>query len=788
VKVSLLSVNSDAVTVQQYGTVSIDIFGNDEFPSDLAANQRVAQNVVKTDGGPIAGSIQFANNKILYTHDARAPLPNNVDSFRYEIVYQPSQGSPVSFTAFVYIYVLEAESGGFAACYGNTLITKLRESPTDIRFLWNQNPNISDIYPDNYTGGTGSGADSLTINFGPVTTPKTYKVKPLLSFYNNERIDFVPGDLTIGVLGENTGDKATFRWTGEISTSWDDPRNWVEVKNGTETPVLFVPTTCVDVVIPSGVQRYPMLTAPATCANITMQNRAMIAGIHYLTYGSARVELTLNAAERDRFIMWSAPLMSMYSGDYHFNIREDGWFPNRFKWGDVYMNYFQYRNPDGVPSSSAGYHAFTATFGSLGDALSLGKAFNLKVVSTTANKDSLFVFPQTFTSYRDVNNVSTSPNFTRTNGNKFITHGKGAEFELPVLNDIDDSFSFSGSAYAQVVNPYMAYLKIDEFLTANGSKVATNGFSIWDGETGSFTYIVSIDYPDNRFRISTAPSWESPSSNFVPPLQSFFVAKGGPPFFPALGTLTMKEEWATTTPESPYKLRAGEQETNILRIKAVQDKQVSYAVLHYNESTSPAYNSKEDMPKLFYQLEEGVIPLEVYTFAPTKEVLAINSSSDFSQNVPLGLRTDKAGSVTLEFSGMATFGHNVYLIDHAQNNKETDLQKAPAYTFTVTKKSAGDKLIELNDRFSLRTTYTGIGLGNEASAATEVSVTAREGYLYVQTPSPVSSLQVYSLTGALVYSSTAALDYFRIPTDGQQAYIVKVKMNDQYIIRKAFVR
>ncbi|MDR1200616.1 MAG: hypothetical protein LBL58_03160, partial [Tannerellaceae bacterium] len=207
VKVSLLSVNSDAVTVQQYGTVSIDIFDNDELPSDLAANQQVAQNVVKSN--PVAGSIQFINNKIIYTHDARIPLLNNVDSFRYEIVYQPSQGSPVNFTAFVYIYVLEAESGGFAACYGNTLITKLRENPPGIRFLWNANPGGSDIYPDNYTGDT----DSLTINFGLVTTPKSYKVKPLLSFYNNERVDFAPGNLTIGVLGGSSGDKAIFKWT-----------------------------------------------------------------------------------------------------------------------------------------------------------------------------------------------------------------------------------------------------------------------------------------------------------------------------------------------------------------------------------------------------------------------------------------------------------------------------------------------------------------------------------------------------------------------------------------------
>jgi hypothetical protein len=757
VKVSLLSANSDAVAIQPYGTVSIDIFGNDEFPDDLPADQKLVQHVVKTK--PIAGSVLFANNKVIYTHDDRAPLPDNVDSFRYEISYRPNGGAPVTFTAFVYIYVVEAGGGGFVACYGNKLTTKLKENPAGIRFLWNTNPGGSDLYPDNYTGGT----DSLTISFGAIATPETYKVKPLLSFYNNERIDFTPAHLTIGVLGGSAGDKAVFRWTGETDTNWDNPRNWVEVKRGVEIPVLFVPTGCVDVVIPSELQNYPALTAPATCANISMKDRAMIAGINWLTYDSARVELKLNTTEKNRFIMWSAPLKSMYSGDYHFKDAT-----NKPQWGDVYMNLFQHANPDGT---------FTATFGSLGESLSSGKAFNLKVTGTTANKDKLFVFPQTAISYMDAKGKSYA-GLSRTNGSKFIIDkDSAATFSLKVENEVAES------PLVLIVNPYMAYLEIDSFLTANSGKLSAT-YAIWDGQiTNSFQQIGTIGNPGNRFIISTIPPHSVPPG-FIPPLQSFFVQKAGKS---AVEKVSMSADWTTTVSGNPYKLRSDMEETNILRIKAVQGNRTSYAVLHYNESTSPAYNSKEDMHRLFYQLEDNVIPLEVYSFAPANEALAINASSDFSQNTPLGLRTDKAGSITLEFSGMATFGHNVYLIDHALNNKETDLQENPAYTFTVTKKSASDKMIELNDRFSLRTTY--IGLGNEDVGTTDnVSVSSQDGYIYVQTPSPVSSLQVYSLTGALVYSSADPLDYFRIQTDGQQAYIVKIKINDQYIMRKTFVK
>jgi hypothetical protein len=336
----------------------------------------------------------------------------------------------------------------------------------------------------------------------------------------------------------------------------------------------------------------------------------------------------------------------------------------------------------------------------------------------------------------------------------------------------------------------MAYLSVYQFL--NNNPVLSNvGYAIWDGSLNSFVHYNVIGDINNRFEVTTAPL--SDLYGAIPPLQSFFVQKDNNRTTPINGEISINAEWTYTTfgnYGSPYKLRADAPETNILRIKATQDgKAGSYAVLHYNESTSPAYKSSEDMHKLFYQLEEDVIPLEVYTFAPNREVLAINSSSDFhSQNVPLGLLTDKAGSVTLEFSGMATFGHNVYLIDHALNDKVTDLQQNHTYTFTVTKKSASDKIIELNDRFSLRSDFTGVGLGNEAISTTGLNVTSRDGYIYVQTPSPASSLQVYSLTGALVYSSATRTDYFRIPTDGQQAYIVKVKIDEEYLTQKVFVK
>jgi hypothetical protein len=711
-----------------------------------------------------AQTIPVVNKKLQFT----APPTGGLVVYKYTYIAEslPSTG-------YIYIYVAELDDSRTLLCDGDPYELKVKPLPAGVVFEYYESDSTTVI-----TGNPTFTASTLKPDTSFYVKPKTLVASvptagtSIGAYMPKKRVDFK--------VTTTAGSGPTMRWTGLADTNWNNPANWLEVgANGSTSTVTYYPNACVNVEIPAGAPNYPKLTAGAGCYTITMGDRAMIAGIHLLTYNDAKVELKLNPDEKDRFVMWSAPLKSMYSGDYHF---KDGGNP---KFGDVYMNLFQQAKPGG--SAPAAANTFTATFGHLGVQLPLGLAFNLKVTSTAANSGKAFTFPQPDNKYTDVDgqDYPATGTLSRTNRNKFIidmddSSAPGSPYAtLPVINDV------AGNTLIQVVNPYMAYLEVYQFINNNSTTISNAGYAIWDGDTNGFSQSGVIGSPDNRYQITTTPTMTT--SGFIPPLQSFFVQKKTDALLPSV---TVNALWAYTDQGSPYKLRADAPETNVLRIKATQDngKQVSYAVLHYNESTSPDYKSSEDMHKLFYQLEEDVIPLEVYTFAPTREVLAINSSSDFSQEIPLGLRTDKAGQVTLEFTGMATFGHDVYLIDHAQNDKVTDLQDNPTYTFVVTKNSASDKVIELNNRFSLRTTYTGVGLGNEGISTTGLNVSSRDGYIYVQTPSPASSLQVYNAAGALVYSSTARLDYFRIRTDSQQAYIVKVKIGEEYLTQKIFVK
>lgn len=761
---SYFYLSPDYYTLLPNEAAVLDVLDNDILTLFLPAVPTIEDFTITHVAGDNTGSMTFVNKKLQFV----APATGGLIHYKYNYTANSTLTA-----GNIYIYVAELESSNTLLCDGQSYTLKIKEKPAGVKIQYYDASNTL-ISGDSY---------SFTAS---VSTPQmVFYVKPILNNVASYGFlsDYLPKKKVEFKVVTHSTSTNKMKWTGLIDRTWHNPRNWVEVSSsGKESTVTYYPSSCVDVIIPSGLKNYPMLTQAASCAKMTMEDRAMIAGIHYLTYNDVSVEIKLQPSEKDRFVMWSAPVKKTYTGDYHFK-KGSGYY-----WGDVYMNYFQINNPDG--GGLAGINKFTATFGAVVDLLDLGKAFNLKVTSNSDNKEQSFYFPVTYTSY-----TYTSPSgaivqeegLTRERDasnniiGRFITYDKDLTvknsanpmYTIPVANDIENS------NLVQIVNPYMAYLNVATFLSNNSSLGST--YAIWDGEiTGSFNQIGTIGDSNNRFEITTIPA-NSTTPGLIPPLQSFFVQKIGTA---KLGTVNMSPAWTTTNSDSPYVLRSDAKETNVLRIKATQDNRSSYAVLHYNASTSPAYNSKEDMHKLFY----NEIPLEVYSFAPTKEALAINSSSDFSQNTPLGLRTDKAGSITLEFSGMETFGYDVYLIDHAQNNKETDLQKNPKYTFTVTKKSASDDMIELNDRFSLRARYTGIGVGNEDINVNEFSVSARDGYIYVQTPSPANSLQVYSTIGALVYSSNTKSDYFRIPADGQQTYIVKVKIGEEYMTQKVFVK
>ncbi|GHV49988.1 hypothetical protein FACS1894181_09960 [Bacteroidia bacterium] len=560
------------------------------------------------------------------------------------------------------------------------------------------------------------------------------------------------------------------RWTGLTDSLWQNPANWVEIKsdaNGKpyEAPASHAPTKCVNVIIPSNVDYFPELVDSAYCNDILMKDRAMLKNPHVLVYRNASVEIKLKPSERDRFVMWSAPLKNMYSGDYHYRVN------NSIQWGDVFMNYFQQANPD-PPKGQATARYFTATTGSLDAPLELGRAFNVKVTTTTVTRDSLLRFPRKEATYEPVGRPPVS--VPRATESKFITEGTSGVFEM-----LAPGATLTGEVQlVQVVNPYMAYLDFTKFSAGNGLV----GYYTWSGDLNDgFATIAKLEN-GNRI-VTTAPASFPSLPPLIPPLQSFFIKPTWT--IENTGRVNMSADWTTVRPPSPtYSLRASKTVSSggVLHITLSQGEKKAYAALLYNPNASN-FTDPEDMPAIIYD----ELPLAVYTFS-MNEALAINNSSTFDMfNVPIGFRATTAGETKLEFNNQETFGYDVVLIDKALN-KRIDLNATPAYTFTVTKTSSAP--VEINDRFTLEMRYTGNGVtitGNEsAPPPTTLQVSSGAGYIYIKSESGViGSLQVYDTVGRLIYS-TANLNanQLKLPVNGKQMYIVKATIGEETVVEK----
>jgi hypothetical protein len=756
----LFSLEDKYATVQAYtSSVEISVPEDGVFPSTFFNGSfSLADSLIQP---PVAGRLSYtgsnANSKVIYSHDGHAPLVNGIDSFKFSMkYYDPVSHLLLQETATVYVFILQPNTiSSFAACYGSNGRIGLLKAQPSYNFYW------YDDLAGTSEFGTNPRDHSDYVN---QTTDLNYYVRPEVTGY-----PFPIAKIVVPVIG-STSNHARMRWTGLLNRDWFNARNWVEVKidnagNEYETPVLFAPVGCVDVVISSGSLNFPELNGlPKTIhsGNITIKDRAMIKNTQALDYDTAKVELKLRPSERDRFVMWSAPLMNMYSGDYHFKDKLG--VP---QWGDVYMSYFQRANPAG---GVAAENTLTATFGQIGEHLELGKAFNLKVATTSESKNKTWFFPQPG-SYPDKDGTLFNP--VRTFAGKFITDTVGRDFDLPLVDN-------TGMKFVQVVNPFLAYLDFTALRAANPI-IAAGGYYIWDGDIKSGFTAVYVN--GNRFEITT-PGFDS-NPNLIEPLQSFIVAKQGGSTANVNSLHISTSSMSTTTGKNPYSLRSEQvQSGGVLHIKASQGSSTGFAALVYEPEASPAKEDK-DMPVLVYD----EIPLTVYTLTRQSEALAINASNDFEwQDTDLGLRLKDAGETKLEFINLQTFGHNVFLIDKLQN-KTINLQESPEYTFTVAK--TGANAIELNDRFSLRTKYTGQGIttGNETIASSALRLSSDAGYLHIQsTKEPVGSLQIYNTTGALVYSGNTPSTHFSIPVAGGQMYIVKAHLGKEILTEKFVVK
>ncbi|MDR0995176.1 MAG: hypothetical protein LBL81_02670, partial [Tannerella sp.] len=723
----------DLATVQAYQSVTLDLLANDILPDSyypwtlLDDTAKHTLNSLVIYRPPTAGRLTLLGKgdklKVNYRSLQPQSLVNSIDSFQYRVIFEdPDDGTTKVDIQTAYIYVLQFADG--AATCSPEYELRLKAQPAGVVFRWFMADSSTYLQTDSLRH----------ISFGFASGDSVYMVEPkVTASFADDSLQgqyFPQGRLSIRKIDGGTGE--ALRWTGQVNNDWGNPGNWVLVSKDGEMPVDYAPTSCSNVTIPSNVDNYPELTDSAYCRDIDLQDRAMLKSPQRLNYRAARVKFKLKPSEKGRYLMWSAPLLDMYSGDYHFTDPVSG----APRWSDFRLSLFQHLDKGGLAATNT----FTASLGSVSLPLSPFVPFNLMFTPTSENRDSSLCFPKSNTTYEDGTGTVSGP-LSRDKAGRFVTDGQtldtSGQFDMPLADN-------AGMSLVQVVNPYLAYLNFSDFYAANADSIR-EGYYIWNGNVND-GFVAVLGGTNGRYLLSD-PDSKMSSGGLIPPLQSFLVAKTAGLGTERLCKLKMSPAFTTTKPSASYTLRAANLLTGgLLQITLKEGAASASAALAYDLEASAGADSR-DLPLVNYD----ALPLALYTLDTNQKPLLMNSSNDFaSTTVPLGLNAKSPGEATLSFTGLDSFGFDVYLSDKKKGTETALTPSNGNYAFTLAK--AG----ETNDRFSLRFVYTGKGVttgAEELEVSSPFRAVSYQGGIVVDGLHPGTNLYIYNVRGQLLYQT-----------------------------------
>jgi len=586
---------------------------------------------------------------------------------------------------------------------------------------------------------------------------------------------FVPEKSTFPVEDPTPVCPATAVWTGATDSDWNKPANWV-----TTTPTGAIPGLCTDVTIPGGLARYPILVTAtdAKCNTIYFEMGGEVKGTAFLTYTSAEVDLTL---DNTRWYMLAAPLRDMYSGDYFLGESTARRNPS------VSMMRYQADNPQFstvVKEQGKWSNTFNTLDVRLDASSSTAFATRVNLNETAANKAYTFTFPYSETEYEyyDINGVLTgriTSTLTRTNSSKFVYE------EASDYNISTGTFSFPiengmAAGYTNVIvgNPFMAHLDLTEFYTGNSGKLSGT-FQIW---TGGATETYMYDSFTNQV-VSTEDVELGIEKDAIGihPMQAVFAERKAGETFSALSFAPDMTVIATGPGSQLRTAAASPSEEKLLRVQAIRDRnRESGAMIRYKEGADNGYVQGEDAKAFFISNLQNE-PAVIFS-AVDGEAVTINTIGDLSRDVPLGISTSITGQLTLDFSGMESFGEREVVLTDVEAGIMQSLSAFPSYTFENTNGNVENRLFV---SFVSKMT-TGV---DDASAA-NIHLYAQNGLVHIIASETIESVKVTTLLGQCLYlNNSVGSTTIQIPVNtGAQAVLVQVKTANTEKTAKVLVK
>ena len=675
--------------------------------------------------------------------------------------------------------------GKTAYCYddadsnGNIRITNTEKNTTEnlkySKYFWSLDGNIIKASGDDYDG--------------TVVTELDVKIADLLPGYHTVSLTvFNIADCSETSIHEFLIYPRTTTWTagGDVN-NWNDANNWSD----------GVPGKCTDVIIPNKsmsfengttlLAHYPFLLKPTTetlngptyatnqenlnkqraglndatvfslrpaCDSITFKMGGVVARTDYLDYNFASVDLDI---ESKRWYTVSAPLRSMYSGDYFIEGSTKRRNPT------VYMMKYNTTNPQTNDNPMKLTGDFSNPFNTLTEELYPGLGYAIWVDNENKPSDALqpFRFPKDSVKYdmweqsgQYVNTVAI-PNLIdgkrtdlgRFTYEEFITmngtlpNGYPTSFDVPVKED--------DAAYTTMMvgNPFMSHVDFGKFASTNN---ITGGYYIWEGNSYSaFNPTIFTDDP-----------------NEIPPMQAFVVNKSG-----KIDKLTFTMDMAIKAPDPNSKgatVRSvtPSQKASVLCMDVLYEGVVHSNIrLKYDQSVKNSYDARKDMWTLF--AENIKTPVILYALLDGKAA-TIRTLGDLSQPIELGIRTVQQGTMTLRLSGMETLNDfcDLYLEDRTLGVVQ-NMRENPEYTF---ENQTGD----IKGRFVLQTTQVPTGNG-QIGANSSISIYSVKNSVKIESPAndPIQTVKIYSVLGELLHATHAI---------GTHTYSVDIASGPQIVI------
>jgi hypothetical protein len=261
----------------------------------------------------------------------------------------------------------------------------------------------------------------------------------------------------------------------------------------------------------------------------------------------------------------------------------------------------------------------------------------------------------------------------------------------------------------------------------------------------------------------------STSTQYIAPGQGVFVqvTDGGAGSYPNSGTVSITNAARVHNTSTFYK---STEATNLLRLQVSGNTYTDEAVVRFAPDATLEFDGNYDAHKFFAEISGNA---QIYTLGSTS--LAINALPSETSSVPLGIRTDMAGTYTIAATELLEIP--VVALEDTKTGTFTDLISG-SYTFTI---EPGENEL----RFMLHFGTTSVP-ENEKSIS---SIYSYQQTVYVNlADNTQGDIYIYNLAGQLVTAKESASGNVRIGLNSMGVYMVKVVTEKETLTQKVVIR